>query len=72
MNNKHRLVSTLMTSTLVALIIALTSADAGFAQQFSSDLFSLSIGAASVRFEADAYVPLPACRRSQTCSTWLR
>ncbi|HEX3184350.1 MAG TPA: hypothetical protein VHQ94_06125, partial [Pyrinomonadaceae bacterium] len=39
MNNKHRLVSTLMTSTLVALIIALTSADAGFAQQFSSDLF---------------------------------
>jgi len=41
MKNNYRLISTLITSALVALIIALMSAEAGsvFAQQFSSDLF---------------------------------
>src|SRR6185503_2541929 len=41
MKNNYRLISTLMTPALVALIIALMSAEAGsvFAQQFSSDLF---------------------------------
>jgi photosystem II stability/assembly factor-like uncharacterized protein len=39
MNNKHRLVSPLMMSALVALAIALTSVEAAFAQQFGSDLF---------------------------------
>ncbi len=41
MNNRYRLISTLMTSALVALIIALISAEARpvFAQQFSRDFF---------------------------------